>query len=113
MQKRVKRKYKSQMQDDELSLKEKVLYSLLAAAGITGVTVVAVKFGKQLIANSSEVKSFKDGTSATYAKQIRLGLENKGGFGVDVNAIRNVLRQIKNQQELNDVSHEYWKQTGR
>lgn len=96
-----------------MSLKEKALYSLVAAACATGVVVGGYKIVRHFISNSAEKKSFEFGTSTTHAKQLRMALENDGKFGVDVNEIRTVLRQIRNQEEMAKVSIEYQKLYGR
>lgn len=95
------------VQEEEFSTKEKVVYSLLGAAGLTGLLILGVKGIRQLSANASEKLSFETGTPATYAKQIKMALENEDKYGIDVNAIRDVLRNIKSKQELELVRQEY------
>lgn len=97
----------NEVRQEGLSTKEKVVYSLLAAAGLTTIIIVGVKGVKQLFANVSDKKSFELGTPATYARQIKMALDNKGHYGIDEDAIRQVLRNIKSQQELEMVRREY------
>src|ERR1035437_2333880 len=92
------------------SFKEKVIYSLLAAAGITGVSVLGKRFIDKQISNKAQSKSFEDGTPETLAKQIKMAFENDGYFGTDTNALRTTLIQIKSKAELDKVYKAYQKE---
>ena len=63
---------------DDLTLKEKLLYSLIGIGIVGG----GIFFGKKLVlkgvANREEKKSFEDGTPATFAKQIKMAFDNDG-----------------------------------
>lgn len=100
----------SQSESKGMSLKEKVIYSLLAAAGITGVIVLGKRFIDKQISNKAHSKSFDDGTPETLAKQIKMAFENDGYFGTDTNALRTVLIQIKSKSELDKVYKAYQKE---
>lgn len=89
------------------SYKEKVLYSLLAAAGITGGIVLVTKVIAGVISDHAHKNSFEDGTPETIAKQIKMAFENDGNYGTDVVALRNVLIDIKNKAELSRVFNAY------
>lgn len=112
MSKAISHKETSQNESEGMSLKEKVIYSLLAAAGITGVIVLGKKIIDKQISNKAHSKSFEDGTPETYAKQIKMAFENDGYFGTDTNALRNVLIEIKSKAELDKVYKAYKKEYG-
>lgn len=112
MSKAISHKETSLNESEGMSLKEKVIYSLLAAAGITGVIVLGKKIIDKQISNKAHSKSFEDGTPETYAKQIKMAFENDGYFGTDTNALRNVLIEIKSKAELDKVYKAYKKEYG-
>ncbi len=96
-----------------MSLKEKVVYSLLTAAGITGLVVLGKKMIQNGISNIAHSKSFQDGAPETYAKQIKMAFDNDGYWGTDLKALRAVLEQIKSKDELDKVYKAYQKEYGR
>jgi hypothetical protein len=102
--------YNKSKSEGQTSLKEKVLYSLLAAAGITSAIVFGKKFIQGKVADRSESKSFEEGTPETLAKQIKMAFENDGYFGTDTKALRLVLSKITNKMELDKVFKAYQKQ---
>ncbi len=94
---------------DDLTLKEKLLYSLIGIGIVGG----GVFFGRKLIlkgvANKEEKKSFEDGTPATYAKQIKMAFENDGWWGTDTEKLRTTLREIPSKQVFLKVQESYKK----
>lgn len=110
MQKAIPYKPTSGQPSESLSVKEKVIYSLLAAAGITGIVVLGKKIIDNQISNKAHSKSFDDGTPETLAKQIKMSFENDGYFGTDTEALRNVLIGIKTRAELDKVYKAYKKE---
>jgi hypothetical protein len=110
MQKAIPYKPTSEQPSESMSLKEKVIYSLLAAAGVTGVIVLGKKIIENHISNKAHSKSFDDGTPETLAKQIKMSFENDGYFGTDTEALRNVLIGIKSRSELDKVYKAYQKE---
>lgn len=101
---------RQQSNNEGMSLKEKVIYSLLAAAGITGLVVLGKKFIDKKISDKAHSKSFEDGTPETLAKQIKMAFENDGYFGTDTDALRTVLRQIESKAQLDKVYKAYQKE---
>ena len=87
--------------EEGLSVKEKVAYSLLGAAGLTGVIFFGKKAIEKLIEKKAHSKSFEDGEPETIAKQIKMAFENDGYWGTDVETLRNILVQIKSKAEMN------------
>lgn len=104
--------HKHTKEDTEgMSLKEKVIWSVLGAAGVTGLVVVVKKFVINKIEDKAHAKSFEDGTPQTIAKQIKMAFDNDGYWGTDVKALRKVLTDIKSKVQLKQVfdayTHEY------
>ena len=94
---------------NDLTLKEKLLYSLIGIGIVGG----GVFFGRKLIlkgvANKEEKKSFEDGTPATYAKQIKMAFDNDGWWGTDTEKLRTTLREIPSKQVFLKVQESYKK----
>jgi hypothetical protein len=95
-----------------LSLKEKVGYFFLAVASATALGLLIKKGIKGAIATSSDKKSFQAGTPATIATQIGMAFQNKGRAGVSISDLREVMTNIRSQDELAKVRVEYRKQFG-
>ena len=95
--------------NNDLTLKEKILYSLIGLGIVGG----GVFFGRKLVlksvANREEKKSFEDGTPATYAKQIKMAFENDGWWGTDTEKLRSTLREIPSKQVFTQVQESYKK----
>jgi hypothetical protein len=83
---------------NDLSLREKILYSFIGLGIVGG----GIFFGRKMIlksvANKEEKQSFEDGTPATYAKQIKMAFDNDGWWGTDTNKLRTTLREIPSKQ---------------
>lgn len=101
---------RQQGNNEGMSLKEKVIYSLLAAAGVTGIIVLGKKLIDKTVSNKAHSKSFEDGTPETIAKQIKMAFENDGYWGTDTDALRRVLTNIKSRDELDKVFKAYKKE---
>ena len=95
--------------NNDLSLKEKLLYSLIGIGIVGG----GVFFGRKLVlkgvANREEKKSFEDGTPATFAKQIKMSFDNDGWWGTDTEKLRTTLREIPSKQVFLKVQESYKK----
>lgn len=94
---------------NKLTLKEKFLYSLLGLGIVGG----GIFFGRKLVvkgvANHEEKKSFEDGSSATYAKQLKMAFDNDGWWGTDIEKVRSIFREIPNKQVFQSVQDSYKK----
>lgn len=94
---------------EEFTLKEKVQYSLLGLVVLGG----AFYFGRQLVRNvkatNEEKKTYEDGSSATYAKQLKMAFENDMpfGWGTDEESIRTVLRKVPSKEVFRQVITSY------
>jgi hypothetical protein len=98
--------------DQGFSVKEKLGIAVVAALGITGIVLLLKKGVTKYIANTSDKRSFKDGTPETIAKQIKMAFENDGYFGTDIKALREIMLRIRSKTELEAIRKEYTKQFG-
>ena len=100
---------KNDTTNNDLTLKEKLLYSLIGIGIVSG----GIFFGRKLVlkgvANKEEKKSFEDGTPATYAKQIKMAFDNDGWWGTDTEKLRSTLRDIPSKQVFLKVQESYKK----
>ncbi|MBX3164685.1 MAG: hypothetical protein KF900_09395 [Bacteroidetes bacterium] len=96
-----------------MSLKEKIVYSVLAALGLGGLVLLGKKAIDRAVSNKAHSKSFEDGTPETLAKQIKMAFENDGWWGTDTEALRRTLISIKSKDELNKVFKAYQKEYNR
>ncbi len=110
MQKPIPYKHSKSDENDEMSLREKLLWSVLGAAGLTGLAIVVKKFVINKIEDKAHEKSFEDGTPQTIAKQIKMAFENDGYWGTDVNTLRKVLTEIKSKAQMKKIYDAYTKE---
>lgn len=98
------------LRDDSWTLKEKIVYSLLAAVGVGGTIWIGRKLILNAVSNKEELKSFEDGTPATIAKQIKMAFENDGWWGTNTEALRTALISVASQEDWDKVIKSYKKQ---
>lgn len=110
MQKPILYKHSKSDKNDEMSLREKLLWSVLGAAGLTGLAIVVKKFVINKIEDKAHEKSFEDGTPQTIAKQIKMAFENDGYWGTDIVTLRKVLTEIKSKAQLKKIFDAYTKE---
>ena len=110
MQKPIPYKHSKSDKNDEMSLREKLLWSVLGAAGVTGLAIVVKKFVINKIEDKAHEKSFEDGTPQTIAKQIKMAFENDGYWGTDVDTLRKVLTEIKSKAQMKKIYDAYTKE---
>lgn len=100
---------KKESANTDLTLKEKILYSILGIGIVGG----GIFFGRKIIlkkvANREENKSFEDGTPATYAKQLKMAFDNDGWWGTDMTKVRSTLMAIPSKQIFIKVQESYKK----
>lgn len=86
---------------------QKIVLWGLGLAGIAG----AMYFGKQWVASlradNEEKKSMVDGSSAAFAKEIKMAFDNDGWWGTDVKKLREVIRRIPSQAVFEDTVNSY------
>ena len=94
-------------QQENWTLKEKLIYSLVGFVVVGGVIYFGGKYIKGLIAGNEENKTFEDGSSATYAKQIKMAFDNDGWPGTDTTALRATLREIPSKEAFDKIVKSY------
>lgn len=110
MQKPIPYKHSNQNETDRMSLKEKLIWSVLGAVGLTGLIVFGRKLIIKKVEDKAHEKSFEDGTPQTIAKQIKMAFENDGYWGTDVETLRKVMIEIKSKARLKKVYDAYTKE---
>lgn len=104
------RSYAATLKDESWTLKEKVVYGLLAAVGVGGSIYIGRKLILNAISSKEELKSFEDGTPATIAKQIKMAFENDGWWGTNTVALRAALISVVSQEDWDKIIKSYQKQ---
>lgn len=96
-------------QRESMGVRETVLYTALGLI----VTGGAIYFGRKvilnLLSNSEERKSMEEGSSAAFAKRIRMAFDNDGWMGTDKEALRQAMRQIPSKEVFAQVITSYQK----
>lgn len=100
---------KSTTNKNDLSLREKIVYSLIGLGIVGGGFFFGRKLVKKEVTNQEEKKSLEDGAPATSAKQIKMAFENDGWPGTDTEKLREALRAISTKQEFTKVQQSYSK----
>ncbi|MCD6068912.1 MAG: annexin [Bacteroidetes bacterium] len=98
------------LKDDSWTLKEKIVYGLLAAVGVGGTIWIGRKIVLDAISSKEELKSFDEGTPATTAKQIKMAFENDGWWGTNTDSLREALIAVPSQEEWDKIVKSYQKQ---
>ena len=98
-------------QHDEFTLEEKIKYGLLGVVVLGGSFFIGRSIIRKARANTEEKKTYEEGNSATYAKQIKMAFENDmwWGWGTDEEALRKVIRVIPSKEEFKKVINSYQK----
>ena len=92
---------------NDFTAKEKIQYGLVSILVLGGSIYAGRKLVKTAKSNSEEKKTFEEGGSATYAKQLKMAFDNDGYWGTDVKALRIVLSNIKSKVQLKKVFDAY------
>lgn len=98
------------LKDERWTLKEKIVYSLLAAVGVGGTIWIGRKIILNAISSKEELKSFDEGTPATTAKQIKMAFDNDGWWGTNTDALREALISVASQEDWDKIVKSYQKQ---
>jgi hypothetical protein len=98
------------LKDESWTLKEKIVYGLLAAVGVGGTIWIGRKLVLDAISSKEELKSFDEGTPATIAKQIKMAFDNDGWWGTNTTALREALISVASQEDWDKVVKSYQKQ---
>lgn len=94
-------------QQNTLTTKEKIQYGLIGLIVLGGAVILGRKLILRSTANKEELKTFESGSSAAFAKQIKMAFDNDGWWGTDTKALRQALRDIPSKQEFVQVLNSY------
>lgn len=103
----MKRKYRKAKED--FTTKEKVQYGLLSVVVLGGSFYAGSKLVKKAKSNIEEKRTYQEGSSATYAKQIKMAFDNDTwfGWGTDEAALRKTIRAIPSKEGFKNVINAY------
>jgi hypothetical protein len=95
--------------EDSLTLKEKLLFSLGGLLLVGGTFLIGRKIVRNRIANNEETMTLDEGSSATYAKQIKMSFENDGWPGTNTKELRRIMIEIPSKNDTSKVAKSYHK----
>lgn len=94
---------------DELTLKEKIQYSLVGIVVLGGAVIIGRNWIRKARTNKEEFRTLEEGNAPTIAKQIKMAFDNDGWFGTDKDALRLAIRSIPSRGEFRKVMVSYQK----
>lgn len=96
---------------DEFTLEEKIKYGILGVIVLGGSFFIGRSIIRKARATTEEKKTFEEGSTATYAKQIKMAFENDmwWGWGTDEEALRRTVQAIPSKDEFRKVINSYQK----
>lgn len=94
-------------QNNEISTKEIILYSMGSILLVGGTFFVGRKLVRDVVKKHEENNSVEDGSTASYAKSIKMAFDNDGWWGTDNAALRNTIISIPSKQAFNQVVKSY------
>ena len=105
----MKQQTTSALNEDEFTTKEKIQYTLIGVVVLGGSFFVGRSLIKNAKAIGEEKKTYEEGSSATYAKQIKMAFDNDMwfGWGTDESALRKTVRAIPSKQVFREVINSY------
>jgi hypothetical protein len=90
-----------------LTLKEKLVFGLAGIILVGGAVIVVRNAIKKHRADSEESKTYRDGSAATLAKQLKMAFENDGWFGTNIPALRETITRVPSKQVMRQVIESY------
>ncbi|MBS1773428.1 MAG: hypothetical protein JST82_11270 [Bacteroidetes bacterium] len=97
----------------DLTASERIKYSLLGIIVLGGTVIIGRNMVKKAVAKNEQRKSLNDGSSATYAKQLKMAFENDGWWGTNKEQVRDTMRAIPSKSEFRKVMQSYQKMYNR
>ena len=97
---------------EDWTTKEAILYTTGGIVFLGGSFFLVRFLVKKGIENKEQKSSFEDGTSATYAKGIKMAFENDGWPGTNTKELRRILREISSKEEFEKAVKSYKKLYG-
>ncbi|TRU49815.1 MAG: hypothetical protein EWV91_07020 [Microcystis aeruginosa Ma_QC_Ca_00000000_S207] len=98
---------RQQVPESSLSTQEKILWWSLAVAGVGGVIYFGRKWVLSMRSDNEEKKSLDDGSSAAFAKRIKMAFDNDGWWGTNLTELRQALRQIPSKEVFRSTLDSY------
>ena len=93
--------------DPGMTVKEKIQYSLLGIIVLGGSVIIGRNWIKKAVAKNEQNGTLEEGSTPTYAKQIRMAFDNDGWLGTDKVALRAAIREIPSKNEFRKVMVSY------
>ena len=95
--------------EGEFTTKEKIQYTIIGVLVLGGSFFIGRSLIKNAKAINEEKKTYEEGSSATYAKQIKMAFDNDMwfGWGTDEAALRKTVRAIPSKEEFRNVINSY------
>ena len=95
--------------EGDFTTKEKIQYTILGVLVLGGSFFIGRKLVRTAKSTTEEKKTYEEGSSATYAKQIKMAFDNDMwfGWGTDEAAIRKTIRAIPSKDEFRKVINSY------
>ena len=95
--------------ESDFTTKEKIQYTILGVLVLGGSFFIGRKLVRKVKSNTEEKKTYEEGSSATYAKQIKMAFDNDMwfGWGTDEAALRKTIRAIPSKDEFRKVINSY------
>ena len=99
--------YNQYEDDNSLSTREVILYSMGGLLLIGGTFFLGRKLVRDAVKKNEENTSVDDDSVASYAKGIKMAFDNDGWWGVDKGALRNVMSSIPSKDVFNKIIKSY------
>ena len=95
--------------EGDFTTKEKIQYTILGVLVLGGSFFIGRKLVRTAKSTTEEKKTYEEGSSATYAKQIKMAFDNDMwfGWGTDEAALRKTIRAIPSKDEFRKVINSY------
>lgn len=97
-------------QPEGMSLEKKLKYGLVGLGVATGLFLLGRRFVRKTKKTSSDAKSFESGSPEAIASQIKLALENKNRFGINLTQLRRILISIPSTSQMQAIRKAYFNQ---
>lgn len=92
-----------------LTLKEKLVFSLAGIIVLGGVVIITRNMVRKRQADAEDGKTYMDGSAATLAKQLRMAFNNDGWLGTNMTSLRETITRIASKQVMREVITSYQK----
>lgn len=90
-----------------MSVEKKFKYTFIGIGVLSGLIFLGSRFLRKEKKSKSDAKSFKEGSPEAIASQIRLAIENKNRFGINLTRLREILIGIDNLTQMSAIRTAY------